>query len=147
MKTEEEIKRLKQLVIDNKICKSKRNWSGADVVIDNRSHNSNSDSFYPEPRFVISEFSYELSWLFEKLRDAFYEENLLDGCSKIEFFGRLANSANKKISNNKNVSKQELCLTILNEADEMYSEIINGTFCSLPIAEGNTIADDYRRGK
>lgn len=147
LKTEEEIKRIRQFILDGKIEKAKKNWSGADVVIDNKAHEPVSNSFYPEPRYVISEFSYEISWLFEKIKDAFYAENLLDGCSKIEFFGRLANSVNEKINKINDVPKQELCITILNEAEKIYFEIINGTFCSLPIAEGNTIADDYRRGK
>lgn len=146
LKTVEEIIKLKQLVIDNKICKAKRNWEGADVVIDNKPHVSNPNSFYPEPRFVITEFSLEISWLFECLRDAFYAEKLIDGCTKIEFFGRLANSANDKINKDKNISKQELCISIINEAEKIYSEIKNGTFCSLPIAEGNKIADDYKKG-
>ena len=146
MKTEEEIKRIKQLILDNNISKAKSNWGGADVVIDNKTHTTNPNSFYPEPRFVVTEFSLEISWLFECLRDAFYAENLIDGCTKIEFFGRLANSANEIINNNKNVSKQELCLTVLKEAEKIYSEIKNKAFCSLPIANGNEIADDYKRG-
>ena len=143
MKTEEEIKKLKQIILEGKFEKAKRNWGGADVVIDNKPHESNSNSFYPKPRFVISEFSYEISWLFECLRDAFYAEKLLDSCSKIEFFGRLANIANDNIKNKS--SKQELCINILSEAEQICSEIRNGYFCSLPLANGNEIFDDYQR--
>ncbi len=146
MKTKEELNRVKQLILDDKIEKAQNNWGGADVVIDNKPHEANPNSFYPEPRYVISEFSYEISWLFERLRDAFYTERLLDGCSKIEFFGRLANAANDKLENKDNVSKQEICLIVVNEAEKIYSEIINGTFSCLPISEGNIIADDYKRG-
>ena len=57
LKTEEEIKRIRQFILDGKIEKAKKNWSGADVVIDNKAHEPVSNSFYPEPRYVISECS------------------------------------------------------------------------------------------
>lgn len=142
MKTEEEIKRIKQLIIDNKIEKAQKNWGGADIVIDNKPHKENPNSFYPEPRYVISEYSLEISWIFEQLKHAFYSENLLDSCSKIEFFGRLANS----INNSNTDSKQDICMAILNEAEKIHAEIIKGTFKSLVIANGNEILDDYKRG-
>lgn len=141
MKTEDEIKRIKQLILDGKIEKAKKNWVGADVVIDNKSHDKNPNSFYPEPRYVISEYSLEISWLFDLLKNAFYAENLLDSSSKIEFFGRLANSVNNSIPG----TKQEICMALINEAEKMYSEIKNGNFKSLPIANGNEIFDDYNK--
>lgn len=147
MKTSEELKKIKQLINDNKIEKAKANWNGAGVHIDNEPKSVKSDSFYPSPRFVITEFSLEISWLFERLRDAFYAEELLNSCSKEEFFGRLANTANKKLENNNILSKQELCNSIFEEAEKIYSEIISGQFKYMPIASGNEIADDYKSEK
>ena len=69
-------------------------WRGADVVItDQPLPPSPPDSFYPPQRPVVTVHVAELSWLFERLRDSFMP--LLDGSSKIEFFGRLANAANR----------------------------------------------------
>jgi hypothetical protein len=47
------------------------------------------------PRIVVTPYALELSWLFESLRDAFYADNLLDGQSRIEFFGRRANAVDR----------------------------------------------------
>ncbi len=75
---------------DLRSIKALRDWGGSDVVIAPVSIEIPS-GFYPEPRTVVTQFSRELSWLIEGLRDAFSE--LLDGTSKIEFYGRLASAA------------------------------------------------------
>ena len=91
MKTIEELKRLNELIINKKFEKAKHLWGGADVAVVKEQPKTNPNGFYPDPFFVVSEkFSLEISWMFEQLRDAFYAENLIDGFSKIEFFGRLA---------------------------------------------------------
>jgi hypothetical protein len=69
-----------------------KEWGGADVVI--RSHKPeprSENSWYPEPRWVVTPNAKPLSKLFYNLRDAFY--GMLDGCSKIEFYGRMAEAA------------------------------------------------------
>ena len=82
-----------------------RPWGGADVVISARApRKSASSDFYPEHRYVISPHAPELSWLFGALRDAFYAEKRLDGQTKIEFFGRLANAANRCLTKSPDVS-------------------------------------------
>ena len=37
-----------------------------------------------------------------------------------------------------------ICTEILNEAEKMHSEIMNGTFEELVISSGNVIADDLK---
>ncbi|MGH9820800.1 MAG: hypothetical protein ACRD43_11580, partial [Pyrinomonadaceae bacterium] len=76
---------------DLKLLRARRDWGGGDVVITSHANDSTSGSFYPSPRTVVTQFSKEVSWLFERLRDDF--SGLIDGTSKIEFYGRLANAA------------------------------------------------------
>jgi len=99
--------------------------------------------FYPEPRYVLTPYSLELSWFFQKLRDAFYAEDRIDGASKIEFFGRLANAANRyRQYATGPTSAHHLCAAVLHEAFAIYREMEEGSFKSLAVASGNEIADD-----
>ncbi len=144
MKTNEELKRLNELIINMKIGKAKQPWGGADVVVVKEQPKTNTNGFYPDPFFVVSKnFSLEISWMFEQLRDAFYAENLIDGCSKIEFFGRLARAANRGILRNAE-DCCVICMEILKEAQQIYGEITSNTFEVLPIGSGNIIADDLK---
>lgn len=119
-------------------------WGGADVVIAlQETKKTDSDGFYPAPRYVVTEFTFELSWLFESLRDIFYDANLLDNCAKIEFFGRLANAANRYLFREKLITAKGLLVAVLHEGYAILDEINEGSFECLPIAIGNEIADDY----
>ena len=60
-----------------------------------------------------------------------------------EFFGRLANAANRFLSHAAESTAQYLCAAVLHEAFAIYEEIDEGTFKSLPVAFGNEIVDDY----
>jgi hypothetical protein len=61
-------------------------WSEADVVIASAAQPDHlRRSFYPRGREVLTEHALEVSYFFEVLRDPFYEEVLMDHCSKIEF--------------------------------------------------------------
>ena len=145
MKTIEELKKLNELIVNNEIGKAKYLWGGADVVVVKEQPKTNPNGFYPDPFFVVSaKFSLEISWMFEQLRDAFYAEKLLDGCSKIEFFGRLARAANRGILKNEE-DCCVICMEILNEAQQIYGEITSNTFEVLPIGTGNIIADDLKK--
>lgn len=146
--TTEEYLKILHVILDTqeKIPRAESLWGGADVVIRFKQHPHNkSSSFYPAPRMVCSKHARELSWLFEILRDAFYLESLVDGCSKIEFFGRLANAANKKIAEKPEVSLRELCGAVYNEAVNMYSEIKQHKFKFLLIAFGREIAGEEKK--
>lgn len=143
MKTIEELKRLKNAILDNKIGKAKELWGGADVVVTEQPQ-KDINSFYPDPFLVVSQkYSLEISWMFEKLRDAFYAEKLIDGCSKLEFFGRLARAANKGIFRN-GEDCNNICNEILKEAEQIYEEITSNTFEVLTIGTGNIIANDFK---
>lgn len=122
---------------------SKNEWGGADVVITNVPPKTPSDqSFYPDPRRVITPNSKYLSWLFFELKDAFRE--LIDGTTKIEFYGRLANTAQRyqKRCNTVEV-RRDLLLAVLHEANAILDELEEGSFQFLSAALGNNIADDF----
>lgn len=71
-----------------------RLWGGADIVITTIPPVPRTgDGFYPEPRYVVTPFAFELSWLFECLRDCF--AGMIDYVSKYEFYGRLADAAER----------------------------------------------------
>lgn len=127
MNTIEMLKSIEETVQTGRMPRS-REWGGADIVITRRPPLKSDNGFYPDPEYVVTEHSGELSWLFEKLRDAFYAEKLIDGFSKIEFFSRLASRAGSCIEGDKNITARILCNAVLNEAYAVYNEIINGEF-------------------
>lgn len=144
MKTIEELKRIEKLLQESPLPRASEEWGGADVVISRKVPPKQSErGFYPEPRYVITSYSFELSWLFERLRNAFYAEERIDGCSKIEFFGRLANAANRCIQRSTVPTANILCAAVLHEAFAIYDEMEEGTFRCLAMAIGNEIVDDY----
>ena len=123
-----------------------RLWGGADVVISLRARpGDRKSSFYPAPRMVCTTHGHELSWLFDSLRDAFAIESLLDGCNKIEFYGRLANAANAHLRKGGEITAAELCGAVLDEAVKMYGEMKNHTFEHLLVAFNGEIADDLKK--
>lgn len=120
----------------------KREWGGADVVITSKEPVTKDSGFYPEPRYVVTPFSSELSWLFYQLRDAF--AGLIDSVTKIEFYGRLANAAIRyqQYLEDKPEDVQDLLSAVLHEAFAILDELDEGEFQYLLIASGNTISDD-----
>ena len=99
-------------------------------------------SFYPDPRYVVTCHSRELSWIFEELYRIFTDGNLLDHCSKFEFFGRLANAANDATAENAEITAAELALKVIAEAEKMHQEIQENRFDYLMVTSGNRIAAD-----
>jgi hypothetical protein len=120
-----------------------REWGGADVVI--RYHNfkpSGNPSWYPEPRWVVTPNAKPLSKLFYNLRDTFY--GMLDGCSKIEFYGRLATAAlnYQEGLQGKPEDATELLKAVLKEAEMMLAEMEQRNFQVLNVAPGGAIWAD-----
>ncbi|MGA2701009.1 MAG: hypothetical protein ABSH35_07920 [Isosphaeraceae bacterium] len=118
-------------------------WGGADVAITDRPPKpSSADDFYPEPRYVVTKHALELSWLFESLRDIF--SPVLDGATKIEFYGRLANAANHYVARFAGQARtaQDLLFAVAHEAFAILDEMEDGEFHFLLVAVGNTIWDD-----
>lgn len=144
MKTIEGLRKIEWVIAGGSLPKARRAWGGADVVISKTPNpNEGTSSFYPSPRYVVSPHALELSWLFEALRDAFYAEDRLDSLSKIEFFGRLANAADRCIREDPDVSAHEVCAAVLHESFAIYDEMENGAFRCFALAVDNEIVDDY----
>jgi hypothetical protein len=117
-------------------------WGGADVVISPTATEPRSGGFYPEPRQVVTPHAEALSWLFVEVRDSFISH--YDGQSKIELFGRLANTAVRyqaKTHGEENIT--DLLNAVLHEAFAIGEEMEEGTFQSFAVAFDGEIVDDY----
>jgi hypothetical protein len=140
------MKRLDELALllaNPLLLKAARPWSGADVVIRFGPQSDHPwSSFYPKCREIITEHALEVSYFFEAVRDAFYEKALIDSCSKIEFFGRLATAADACLLERSDAPAHLLCAAVLREAYAIDEQIQNGTFEFLLITEGNQLADE-----
>ena len=145
--TEEALNALRTVIAStDPLPRSCRLSGGADVVISLRARRGDGESsFYPAPRMVYTIHARALSWLFESLRDAFAVESWLDGCTKIEFYGRLAKAANARLRSGADVSAPELCGAVLDEAAVMLDEMKSRKFQFLLVAFGNEIAADRKR--
>lgn len=118
-------------------------WQGADVVILKKAPAPSEGNFYPDPRFVETKYVKELSWLFEQLRDIFWN-NEGYGAWKEEFFGRLGNVATKFQSVCPEGSVKGLLTAVIEEAATMADEIaLEGGLQYLAITSGNRILDDF----
>lgn len=143
MKTIDELHRLERELAGNQILRASEEWGGAYVIITKRRPPKSRGSFRPDARYVVTKYSLELSWVFECLRDAFYAEKRVDGASKFEFFGRLANAANRYLQRSDNPTARCLCAAVLHEAFAIYEEMETGEFRYFAVAIGNEIVDDY----
>ena len=121
---------------------SEEAWQGADVVICQKAPPP-SRGFYPDPRFVETEFVGELSWLFIRLRDIFWK---LEGYGawKEEFFGRLGNVAAKYQTAATGLTCSNLLLAVVHEAYAMAEEIADsGGIATMMLTWDNRILDDF----
>jgi hypothetical protein len=123
---------------------SPEEWGGADVAIRAQPpKRPPDDGFGSGPRMVVTPHSHHLTWLVYQLRDAFYDQRLLDHVTKFEFFGRLANAALRYQSGCEGAEvRSDLLFAVLHESCAMLDELEDGSFQSLVVALGNTIADD-----
>ena len=145
---EEVLKLLSETIASGNIPKAKQIWRSRDERIVHKAPEKASDGFYPDPRYVETEYPLELSWVFFKLKDAFFAEELIDGCSKVEFFGRLANAATRAIETKTEISCPDLCRAVVQEAETIFNEMIHGEFHCLMVGFGNEIYDDRQeKGK
>jgi hypothetical protein len=119
-------------------------WGGADVILTTSTHRENSISkYFYAPRVVETPFAKEATWLFLQLKEIF--NALIDSCSKIEFYGRLANAVDRyhKRTKENNQSAKGTLTVILNEAQKILDEIASNRFNFMLVASGNAIADDF----
>lgn len=118
-------------------------WQGADVVISKKAPSPSVSNFYPDPRFVETEYVGELSWLFEQLREVFWNSDSY-GEWKEEFFGRLGNTATKFQSVCPDGSVRALLTAVIEEASAMVEEISReGGLQYLAVTFDNRILDDF----
>ena len=101
-------------------------WVGADIAIDEIAPPKSTDWWPPQDEYVVTPYCIELSWLFIKLRDIFYEAPLIDAFNKYEFFGRLADAANKYMASTKDGvgKKEELLMATHRESGIILKEIL-----------------------
>ena len=126
---------LAHLLAERVLPKASRHWSGADVVIASAPQPSPLwSSFYPRDREVLSEHALEVSYFFAVLRDAFYEETLIDHRSKVEFFGRLATAADACLLEQPDATAHLVCGAVLREAYAMAKQMDEGQFYFLTVA-------------
>jgi len=120
-----------------------KEFGGAGIRICSQERQSPADLIRGKPRTVITPNSHSLSWLIDRLKDAFTP--LIDHQTKYEFYGRLANAALLYQARcNKNEVKKDLLFAVLQQAYEILDEMKKGTFVSLPVATERTIADDLK---
>ena len=93
-----------------------RPWGGADVSIVRRPRNGDPGSFYPDPNYVVTKHVAELSWLFEQLRDIFYQLGGDIFAWKYDFFGSLAEASIFAIQMGKDETPEQLLLAVLDVA-------------------------------
>ena len=134
----EQLKRLRNQVLVGAIGASP-DWGGADVVIGPPPRPVPTvDGFYPDPDYVATKHHRELSWLFEQLRDLFAP--YIDYMNKYEFYGRLADSANRFISTSGDEVQQDVLQSVLHEANSLLVEF--STFGDLQPSISRKIGDD-----
>jgi len=143
MTTLQRLHRLEKRLSESSLPQASAAWSGADVIIaDREPQERRTGMFADDDRYVITEHALEISWLFERLRDAFHAENRIDHCSKFEFYGRLANAALRCIELTGSPGAHKLYAAVLHEAFAIYDEMEEGAFGYLEIAIGGQIWDD-----
>lgn len=119
-----------------------RAWGGAGVAIVRRARPARPEDFYPDPRWVITPFVNELSWLFKELWVGF--SPLMDHVSKYEFFGRLGNAADRYHETaGLDASARGLLNAVLAKAWSIAAEVASDNFMAFPVAPGRAIAEDF----
>src|ERR1700722_7746208 len=134
---------LSHLLANPVLPKASRHWSGADVLIASAPQPDHlRKSFYPSGGQVLTDHVLEVSYFFDVLGDPFYEEALIDHCSKREFFGRLTAAAEACLLEQADATAHLVCAAVLREAYSMAKQMDEGEFDFLMVAEGNRIGDD-----
>ena len=134
---------LAHLLANPVLPKASRLWSRAGVVIASAPQPDQLwKLYYPRDREVFTEHALEVSYFFEVLRDPFYEEALIDHCSKREFFGRLAGASEACLLEQPDATAHLVCAAVLREAYAMARQMDEGEFDFLTAAEGNQIGDE-----
>lgn len=120
-------------------------WGGAGVGFSTIPIDQGPQGFYPNCRIVVTPHAHAAGWLIDKLGNVFVQSGLIDHCSKIEFYGRLASAAQRYQSAmaGKPGTAEGMLQALLGEAIQMLTEMHQGVFTDLMMAVGNEIAADH----
>jgi len=134
---------LAHLLANPVLPKASRHWSETDVVISSPPQPEHlRRSLYPRDREILTEHALEVAYILEVLRDPFYEESLINHCSKIEFFGRLASAADACLLEQPDATAHLVCAAVLREAYAMAKQLDEGEFAASIAVEGNQLGDN-----
>jgi gamma-glutamylcyclotransferase (GGCT)/AIG2-like uncharacterized protein YtfP len=120
-------------------------WGGAGIGFSTVPIELGSPGFYPAPRIIVTPHAHAVGWLLDRLGKEFFTAHLIDSCTKIEFYGRLAMAAQRyqAAMNGKAETAKGMLQALLGEARQILAEMQQGTFKSLMVATGNEIAADH----
>lgn len=86
-------------------------WGGAGIGFSTVPIELGEPGFYPDPLIVVTPHAHAAGWLLNRLCRIFIHDRLIIGCSKEEFFGRLANAAlryQRHLANKRNAARELL---------------------------------------
>lgn len=120
-----------------------RPWGGADVVVCTVAPTLTKGGFYSDPRYVETRYVAEISWMFEQIRNIFWNHPGY-GAWKEELFGRLGNVVQSQTSRNTDTTLEHLTGALLHEAHAIAEEISDsGGLDSMMLTWDNHILDDF----
>ena len=128
------LKKLTEAIINGEVdtSKVKRPWGGADVIIaasitkelkewlGDQPIVISKQNTIPQRRLVITEHWKELSWLFDQVKVILAD--YIDYITKYDFYGSMADAANRFIENHEEYEAEELLLAALWEVRRYYHE-------------------------
>ena len=118
-------------------------WGGADVVVCEVAPAPTEDGFYPDPRYVETSYVPQVSWMFEQVRNIFWDHDGYGGW-KEELFGRLGNVVQAQTSRSKDVTRPQILAALLHEAYAMAEEVEDfGGLETMMLSWDNHILDDF----
>lgn len=118
-------------------------WAGADVVVCAVAPPPTKGGFYPDPRYVETRYIAEISWMFEQIRNVFWNHPGY-GAWKEELFGRLGNVVQSQTSRNTDATLEHLNGALLHEAHAIAEEISDrGGLDTMMLTWDNHILDDF----
>ncbi|MCF8530930.1 MAG: hypothetical protein K9G12_06875 [Candidatus Nanopelagicales bacterium] len=136
-----QLESLRGVSTDSVRLRNARLWAGADVIVTDVMPEAVKSGFRPDARYVVTPFAHQLSWLIVQMWESF--KPFMNGTTKIEFFGRLANAANRQIAGSETgEDASELLHAVLHEGFAIADELEDGSFQYLVVAVGNNIYDD-----
>jgi len=120
MSVAEELARLNDLLYVNDPPRAEREWGGAGVIV-TATRPSAADGGSSDV-YVVTPWALQLSWVIDQLGKAFSGDGRIDYLSKHEFYGRLAQAANRYLATTPDPNHVDVRRAVLDEARVMYEE-------------------------